>query len=318
MTENLASFAKDFPVINAKLAKLKLRRTLKGHISKVYSFEWAANSRTITSASQDGKLLVWDALTGNKLEVISLRSSWVMTCSISPNGNFLACGGLDNVCYIYQINKKESPTSPTSELSGHQGFIGCCRFIEDTKLVTASGDYSCGYWDLQTSQQLLEFKEHKGEVMCVALNPMDKHLFLSAASDGTVKYWDVRTPKSVHGVKVHDLDVNWVSFFPNGQAFGSASDDKTCRLYDLRAHAEVMKYSSPDVECPISSISFSKSGHILFAGQEDHTVSAWDTLKGDKIYTLSGHQDRVSGVAVSPDGMALCTASWDHELRIWA
>jgi len=314
----LASFAKDVPSINAKAAKLKLRRTLKGHLSKVYACEWGANSRSLVSASQDGKVLVWDALTGNKLEVISLRCSWVMTCSISPTGNFIACGGLDNICYVYQINKKESPSNPCRELSGHQGFVGCCRFIDDRKLVTASGDYSCGYWDLETSQIVTEFKEHKGEVMCVSLNPTDKNLFLSAASDGTVKYWDVRNHKSVLSTKLHEVDVNWVSFFPNGQAFATASDDNTCRLYDLKAHAEVMRYASSDVKCPISSISFSKSGHLLFAGQEDYNVSVWDTLKGERLYNLGSHQDRVSAVGVSPDGMALCTASWDHELKIWA
>jgi WD40 repeat protein len=47
---------------------------------------------------------------GNKLEVISLRSSWVMTCAFSPSGNFVACGGLDNTTYIYHIKGKDPPT----------------------------------------------------------------------------------------------------------------------------------------------------------------------------------------------------------------
>ena len=50
--------------------------------------------RQLVSASQDGKLIVWDAYTTNKVHAIPLRSSWVMTCAYSPTGNFVACGEL--------------------------------------------------------------------------------------------------------------------------------------------------------------------------------------------------------------------------------
>jgi WD40 repeat protein len=62
---------------------LKVRRTLKGHLAKIYSLHWATDKRHIVSASQDGKLIVWDAYTTNKVHAIPLRSSWVMTCAYS-------------------------------------------------------------------------------------------------------------------------------------------------------------------------------------------------------------------------------------------
>ena len=37
------------------------------------------------SASQDGKLIIWDAYTTNKVHAIPLRSSWVMTCAYAPS-----------------------------------------------------------------------------------------------------------------------------------------------------------------------------------------------------------------------------------------
>lgn len=55
------------------------------------------------SASQDGKLIVWDSYTTNKVHAIPLRSSWVMTCAYAPSGSYVACGGLDNICSIYRF-----------------------------------------------------------------------------------------------------------------------------------------------------------------------------------------------------------------------
>lgn len=44
----------------------------------------------------------------------------------------------------------------------------------------------------------------------------------------------------------------------------------------------------------------------------------WDTIKATKLQELNDHENRVSSLAVSPDGLALCTGSWDHSLKIWA
>ncbi|CAD6927828.1 unnamed protein product, partial [Tilletia controversa] len=71
---------------------MKPRRTLKGHLAKIYAMHWSADKRHLVSASQDGKLIVWDAYTTNKVHAIPLRSSWVMTCAYAPSGNWVACG----------------------------------------------------------------------------------------------------------------------------------------------------------------------------------------------------------------------------------
>ena len=56
------------------------------NILQVYAMDWASDSRHLVSASQDGKLIVWDAYTANKVHAIPLRSSWVMTCAYAPSG----------------------------------------------------------------------------------------------------------------------------------------------------------------------------------------------------------------------------------------
>lgn len=37
----------------------------------------------------------------------------------------------------------------------------------------------------------------------------------------------------------------------------------------------------------------------------------WDTLRGERVGTLQGHDNRVSCLGVSNDAMSLCTGSWD-------
>jgi len=104
----LKNFTKELPPL-PRNDKLKVRRTLKGHLAKIYAMHWAEDKVHLVSASQDGKLLVWDGLTTNKVHAIPLRSSWVMTCAYSPSGGFVACGGLDNYLLRLQPTKQRSP-----------------------------------------------------------------------------------------------------------------------------------------------------------------------------------------------------------------
>ena len=46
---------------------LKIRRQLKGHFGKVYAMHWAGNGTDLVSASQDGKLIVWNGMTNMKV-----------------------------------------------------------------------------------------------------------------------------------------------------------------------------------------------------------------------------------------------------------
>lgn len=43
----------------------------------------------------------------------------------------------------------------------------------------------------------------------------------------------------------------------------------------------------------------------------DHVRQVWDTLRGEKVGSLNGHENRVSCLGVSNDGISLCTGSWD-------
>lgn len=48
---------------------IKPRRILKGHQAKVLCSNWSPDKRHIVSSSQDGKLIIWDAFSTNKVKI---------------------------------------------------------------------------------------------------------------------------------------------------------------------------------------------------------------------------------------------------------
>lgn len=58
-----------------------------------------------------------------QMHAIPLRSSWVMTCAYAPSGNYVACGGLDNICSTYSLKTREGNVKVNRELAGHTGTV---------------------------------------------------------------------------------------------------------------------------------------------------------------------------------------------------
>jgi len=305
---------------------MKVRRTLKGHFGKIYACQWAPDSRHCISASQDGKLLLWNAFTTNKLMAIPLRSSWVMTTAWSPSGKLVASGGLDNLCTLHKLpdNVMKNPAGavlekPTvhGELSQHEGYLSCARFVSDDDMVTSSGDSTIILWDVETKQPKKIFNDHTGDVMSVDVSP-DKNMIVSGSCDSTVRAFDLRSGQQVFKFEGHESDINYVKWFPDGQACASASDDSTLRLWDVRSFSQLANYSNEKILCGITSCDFSKSGKILFAGYDDYSCYAWDTCGGSLAGQLAGHENRLSCLAMCSDGKALLTGSWDMRLFVWS
>lgn len=69
--------------------QMRTRRTLRGHLAKIYAMHWGSDSRNLVSASQDGKLIVWDSHTTNKVSPASAPSiethNWMTRLTLALN-----------------------------------------------------------------------------------------------------------------------------------------------------------------------------------------------------------------------------------------
>jgi len=302
----------------SKPGKASTKKLLKGHINKVTCCHFSGDSRHAVSGSLDGKLIVWDCWTGNKIQVIPLRSAWVMTAVFSPSGSFVACGGMDNMLTMYDLNNRDGNgmAKMVREITGYEGFLSSARFIDDDSVVTGSGDMKIMQFKVSTGQKMLDLEGHNGDVAALSLNPKDQNLFVTGSVDRTARLWDLRKPGCVQTFWGHEADVNSVSVHPSGVTFVTCSEDKTVRLWDIRGDQEVCQYKPPTPNSSFTSVGISLSGRLLLASSDDSSIHMWD-VTGTHVGNLTGHDNRITQIAVAPAGFAIASSSWDNTVRVW-
>ncbi|XP_021914403.1 guanine nucleotide-binding protein subunit beta-2 isoform X2 [Zootermopsis nevadensis] len=303
---------------DAPKVRLTTKKLLKGHINKVNSVHFSGDSRHAVTGSLDGKLIIWDTWTGNKVQVIPLRSSWVMSVAFAPSGNYVACGGMDNMCTIYDLNNRDSTGAAkiVRELLGYEGFLSSCRFLDDKTIITGSGDMKICLWDLEAGKRSLEFEAHSGDVVSISLSP-DSKTYITGSVDKSCRLWDLRDEKPKQTFFGHTSDVNSVCFHPSGYAFATGSEDKTSRMFDIRSDQNVATYCPPNSTSGFTSCGLSFSGRYVLCGSDDSSVHIWDTLKNQHNGCLTGHENRITSLSVAGNGMAVATCSWDNNVRVW-
>ncbi|SCV03218.1 LAMI_0H06392g1_1 [Lachancea mirantina] len=358
---NLAQMSLNVASIGKEDINLKSQLVLGGHNNKISDFRWTSDSQHILSASQDGFMILWDAFSGFKKNAIPLDSQWVLTCAISDSGILAASAGLTNNCTIYRLSEENRVQQQiVSIFKGHTCYISCVEFLGNSNVLTASGDMTCALWDIPKTKKVMEFADHLGDVLTMAIPPKNgadanANIFASGGSDGYVYIWDTRMVSPVQAFYACDSDISTLRFLNGGETIVAGADDGVARMFDMRCDCEIATYSlaqnsqhlsglkpvkfhprSPSsyvTNIPVSpatqsvgssffdnqgivSLDFSGSRRLMYVCYTDYGCVIWDTLKAEIVGRLDGHTSRTSGVRTSPDGMAVCTGSWDCTLRV--
>ena len=294
-------------------------RVLQGHTSSVYGVAFSPDGSLLATASTDGTARIWDLATGATRTTLQGHTSFVYGVAFSPDGSLLATASSDDTARIWDLATGAIRTT----LQGHTNSVYGVAFSPDGSLLaTASDDGTARIWDLTTGITRTTVQGHTRLVHGVAFSP-DGTLLATASDDRTTRIWDLATSTTRTTLQGHTARIRAVAFSPDGSLLATAGDDRTARIWDLATGPPILR-GHTDL---IRAVAFSPDGSLLATASDDGTARIWD-LTGQRTTrwlrrrdqataTLKGHTNSVYGVAFSPDGSLLATASTDGTARIW-
>ncbi|XP_066259709.1 U5 small nuclear ribonucleoprotein 40 kDa protein [Euwallacea similis] len=221
---------------------------------------------------------------------------------------------------ITQLQPAPARTSnlfaPIMVCEGHEGEIFTIDFHPEGQYFATSGfDRKIFLWSVYGEcENLSVLTGHTGAVMELHFTT-DGANIITASTDYTLGLWDVVTGQRIKKYKGHTTFVNCAQPSRRGpQLIVSGGDDSTVRIWDQRKKQSVSILNSL---YQTTSVCFNDTAENVFSGGIDNDIKVWDIRKKEITYTMKGHTDTITGLALSADGSYLLSNSMDNTLRIW-
>jgi WD40 repeat protein len=167
--------------------------TLGTHKREIRGLAFSPDHKHLVSASDDGKVKVWDATRLDKNQdarhTLSARVPGPSLNVAFSRDGWLATGGEENTVQIWNVETGEELRPP---LRGHNGEVYALAVSPDGRWLASGGeDSEVKVWDTHNKFRLARnLRGHTGLVSSLAFSPKGG-ILASGSRDRTVKVWDV-------------------------------------------------------------------------------------------------------------------------------
>jgi WD40 repeat protein len=320
----------------------KLLTPLPEHTAAIRSIAFAAASKEILTAGQDGRVVRWDATTGKPLGSIELRPSRALGISgnrfpvnLSVDGQRALTLVVPHVVFDLATGQEDFviPRGPVGASTTYSLPSPDAKYVV---LITVPQEprktVLCTVWDLVARKKLMQFDQPPGGRLppAVAISPEGNRMVMAAyvPNPGSgqlmlrVTGWDLRT-----GTKLGEID----DVAARGTLAVTAVSEALAVVASGGGRLRVFNYETgqagDELEIVNRSDTFTQivfsPTHKQFAvgasslQQGGDVVRVHDWPSGRLRHTFTGHQGQVTALVFSPDGKTLASGSQDGIVYLW-
>ncbi|VEL19342.1 unnamed protein product, partial [Protopolystoma xenopodis] len=141
----------------------------------IHSLAFNLECTSLAAVNSAGQLITWSlpcsvASELHGKQVTKVHSSYGLKVRFSPDSTLLAtCGADGKFCLLKTADYSVTLSQDGTKNSGRLAWVWDCAFSADSRfLITATSDGIARLWNLETGDNLVEYKGHRSAITCLA------------------------------------------------------------------------------------------------------------------------------------------------------
>ncbi|CCK72039.1 snoRNA-binding rRNA-processing protein PWP2 KNAG_0I02540 [Huiozyma naganishii CBS 8797] len=264
----------------------------QGHFDSTNSLTYSPDGSRVVTAAEDGKIKVWDVVSGFCLATLDEHTAAVTQVQFAKKGQVLFSASLDGTVKAWDLIRYRN----------FRVFTAAERIQFNSLAVDPSGEVVCAgsmdnfdihVWSVQTGQLLDSLSGHEGPVSCLAFS-QENGVLASASWDKTIRIWYIfGRSQQVDPIEVYS-DVLSLTIRPDGKQVavstlkgqismfdvenGTQAGNIDCRRDIFSGRHLEDRFTSENSERSkfFSTINYSFDGMAIVAGGSNNSICLYD------------------------------------------
>ncbi|CCD26615.1 snoRNA-binding rRNA-processing protein PWP2 NDAI_0I00460 [Naumovozyma dairenensis CBS 421] len=264
----------------------------QGHFDSTNSLTYSPDGSRVVTAADDGKIKVWDVVSGFCLATFTEHTSSVTQVQFAKKGQVLFSSSLDGTVRAWDLIRYRNFRTFTAA----ERIQFNCLAVDPSGEVVCAGSidsFDIHVWSVQTGQLLDTLSGHEGPVSCLSFS-QENSVLASASWDKTVRIWSIfGRSQQVEPFEVYS-DVLALSVRPDGKQIAVSTLKGQISMIDIESGNQVGnidcrrdiisgrhtedRFTSKNSErskC-FTSIHYSFDGLAIIAGGNNNSICLYD------------------------------------------